>query len=286
MSAPKVAIVVPLSNNPRLTESELLSLTHLDHFLGRYPRFFLAPPRTRLVRDGFEMKHFPSRYFGSVKAHNRLLLSERFYRSFGDYEFILIHHLDALVFSDSLAYWCGRDFDLLAPPWIPGPDFPWLKEAGVGNGGFSLRRIEAFLKILRSKRLWREVKGPNENPDASYSGLRGAARALKRLPLQWYRLNGVKQEIRRFVDRGGNEDRFWWKRGQGYYPEFRIAPVETALEFAFEAYPRECLELNHGRLPFGCHAWERYDKAFWEPHLLPTKPDRASTDSRTAVRAS
>lgn len=265
----KVAILVPLSRDPRLSEADRLSLEHLDHFLGRYPKFFVAPPRTRLGRDGFETRHFPSRYFGSVKAHNRLLLSERFYRSFSDYEFVLIHHLDALVFSDALEYWCERGFDLIAPPWIPGPDFPWLKEPGVGNGGLSLRRIDAFLKILRSKRLWRESNTRDESMGPTSFQLAGFPRFVKDLGLRWHRFNGVKQEIRSFVNRGGNEDRFWWKRGRSYYPEFRIAPVETALEFGFEAYPRKCLGMTNGRLPFGCHAWERYDKAFWQPYLLP-----------------
>jgi hypothetical protein len=26
--------------------------------------------------------------------------------------------------------------------------------------------------------------------------------------------------------------------------------------------------MNGGNMPFGCHAWERYDRRFWEPHLL------------------
>jgi hypothetical protein len=26
-------------------------------------------------------------------------------------------------------------------------------------------------------------------------------------------------------------------------------------------------ELNGHELPFGCHAWERYDRAFWEEQL-------------------
>jgi hypothetical protein len=269
MSSYRVAIIVPLSRHPSFGESETLSLRHLDHFLGRYPKYFLAPKGIRLVRDGFEMKHFPSRYFGSVQAHNRLLLSERFYQSFSDYEFILIHHLDALVFSDALEDWCDRGFDLIAPPWIPGPDFPWLEEPGVGNGGLSLRRVDAFLKILHSKRHWRVRQTGNDRGGSGRAGFAGVARYVKDLRLHWYRFNGVKQEARNFVKRGGNEDRFWWKRGRHYYPEFRIAPVDTALDFAFEAYPRKCLEMTNGRFPFGCHAWERYDKSFWEPHLLP-----------------
>jgi hypothetical protein len=26
--------------------------------------------------------------------------------------------------------------------------------------------------------------------------------------------------------------------------------------------------MNNHRLPFGCHAWPRYDRMFWEPYLV------------------
>ena len=41
-----------------------------------------------------------------------------------------------------------------------------------------------------------------------------------------------------------------------------------ALEFSFELAPRYCFMMNGRRLPFGCHAWFRYDREFWEPFLL------------------
>ena len=45
---------------------------------------------------------------------------------------------------------------------------------------------------------------------------------------------------------------------------FSVAPVEVALQFSFEKSVSECYELNHKNLPFGCHAWERYDFDFWD----------------------
>lgn len=49
--------------------------------------------------------------------------------------------------------------------------------------------------------------------------------------------------------------------------DFNIAPVSIALNFAFERRVEYCFTLNHGKLPFGCHAWERYDTAFWKPYI-------------------
>jgi hypothetical protein len=65
-----------------------------------------------------------------------------------------------------------------------------------------------------------------------------------------------------------NEDQFFANRAIHYYPEFKISSVETALRFAFECVPRYCFALNNYTLPFGCHAWHKYDREFWEPYLL------------------
>ena len=50
-------------------------------------------------------------------------------------------------------------------------------------------------------------------------------------------------------------------------PEFRIAPLEIALQFAFERQVEKCYEMNNHKLPFGCHAWERYNFSFWKPYI-------------------
>ena len=65
-----------------------------------------------------------------------------------------------------------------------------------------------------------------------------------------------------------NEDHFWANRATHYFPKFRVAPLEIAIKFAFECVPRYCYQLNGKQLPFGCHAWNRYDREFWEPFLM------------------
>lgn len=48
---------------------------------------------------------------------------------------------------------------------------------------------------------------------------------------------------------------------------FRVAPLDVALQFAFERQVEQCFERNHRELPFGCHAWERYNLGFWKPYI-------------------
>lgn len=50
-------------------------------------------------------------------------------------------------------------------------------------------------------------------------------------------------------------------------PKFKIAPLKVALQFAFERQVRKCYELNGNSLPFGCHAWQRYDLDFWKKYF-------------------
>jgi hypothetical protein len=65
-----------------------------------------------------------------------------------------------------------------------------------------------------------------------------------------------------------NEDLFWSDRAKLFYPNFKTAPVDVALHFSFERFPRYCFQKNGNQLPFGCHAWARWDREFWEPYLL------------------
>lgn len=48
---------------------------------------------------------------------------------------------------------------------------------------------------------------------------------------------------------------------------FKVAPIDTALQFAFERQVERCFELNKRQLPFGCHAWQRYNLEFWKPYI-------------------
>jgi hypothetical protein len=68
---------------------------------------------------------------------------------------------------------------------------------------------------------------------------------------------------------GGNEDHFWSDEAVKYFPDFKVASIEEGLRFAFEVAPRLCFEMNNRTLPFGCHAWYKFDRTFWEPYLLP-----------------
>ncbi len=43
----------------------------------------------------------------------------------------------------------------------------------------------------------------------------------------------------------------------------KIAGRDVARQFSFDMYPKECYQEAGERLPFGCHAWHRFDREFW-----------------------
>jgi len=266
-----VAVVVPVYRE-ELTADERISLKHLTRFLQNYPKYQMSPRSLRLRLEGFSVKRFDDRYFLNADTYSDLLLSKRFYQEFSDYEYILIYQLDALVFSDQLADWCAKGFDYIGAPWLRTSRTEFVTKPTVGNGGFSLRRIDRFLKVFESRnyaidpgKYWQQLSRGRSKLGRFFQLPR---KYLKRLR----RFNGVTWETSRWAEKKSsphpNEDYFWSFKATKYYPQFAIAPVEEALRFSFEVAPRKCFELNGRQLPFGCHGWAKYDREFWRPYLL------------------
>lgn len=269
----RAAIVVPLYREG-LTSEEEISLRHLEHYLGKYDRYLVTPKSLKTSRRGFGNKQFEDDFFKSTKTYSALMLSKKFYETFSDYSYVLIYQLDALVFSDQLLQWCDAGYDYVGAPWLKGAeDAPVVDVPTVGNGGFSLRKVESFLRVLNSANYyvepgvyWQNLCAGRSKP---FQYLNLPRKYLKRVNM----FNGVRWETARWTEEGWskygpNEDLFWSYEATKYYPEFSIAPAEEAVRFAFEVCPRECFEMSNYMLPFGCHAWAKYDKEFWEPYLL------------------
>jgi hypothetical protein len=273
MAKKRVAVVVPFYKEG-LTADERVSLRHLEHFLGGHDKYTVSPDMLSAGLPGFEVKQFGAEFFYNTLTYSALLLSRDFYQAFSEYEFILIYQLDALVFSDQLLEWCDRGWDYIGAPWIKCKDVDFVENSRVGNGGFSLRRIESFLRVIDSPGYHLELNRyqdalaghTGKQEDRRGPGMR--KRIARRLKLFDRQEAAVKNLVPRASTFGMNEDYFWSFKARNYYPDFKIASVEDGLRFSFEVVPRQCYELNNRQLPFGCHAWNRYDRSFWKPFLL------------------
>ena len=263
MSNKTVAIVVPAYYKPKFTADELISLKHLKKYLYAYDKYFIVPDNISFHNyreKGFRYIKFPKKYFFSAKTYNKLLLKETFYETFAKYEYILIYQLDALVFSDQLEKWCNSGYDYIAAPWF-GSKIGWLSHkqgfpANGGNGGFSLRNVKSFLKVLREVK--KQIKRASKNS------------LIHKLWFVEAILLGKSHKIWLNAPANNypfNEDGFWSLEAPKYLNSYKVAPFKEALKFSFERFPKRCFKLNNNTLPFGCHAWVKYDRSFWLPYL-------------------
>ncbi len=267
-STRSAAVVVPVYRREFTTDEEI-SLRHLRHFLSSYDRWLCLPTSLEVHLPGFGSKHFEDRHFTNVASYSKLLLSKEFYESFAAYEYILIYQLDSLVFSNHLGEWCQASYDYIGAPLFRSETDASKGFSRVGNGGFSLRNVQSFVRVLESERgwlgqvgTWRKVFTPGLKDLQRLSFLQRWVKKIRILRnvsrgVEWFTANYTL-----------NEDLFWSDRAQLFHPGFRIAPADVALGFSFERHPRYCFEQNDRQLPFGCHAWAKWDRSFWESYLL------------------
>ena len=281
-------IIVPLYKSfSLLTPVELVSLKQLFKILGDHKIIYIGPPSldySFYLNPDFEHTHkltfqtFNETNFRGISGYNKLLISEHFLHTFKNYPFILMYQLDCFVFRDELNYWCDKGYDYVGAQWTGMHIYKGIPLVGVGNGGFSLRKVKSMLALLRQLRYLETLQ---KYQSFNCKGI------LPRLPKLLAQLMFSKKLVSDFANNYSfQEDVFWCvdapMKLQNFEgnsliinflakilvrSQFKIAPVETALQFSIETNPRELYNLNNGQLPFGCHAWEKYDPEFWKAFI-------------------
>ncbi|UEG53538.1 hypothetical protein LLH06_00920 [Mucilaginibacter daejeonensis] len=263
-SVPKKVVVIVPFYKPGLTGYEQIALDQCSKILGSHTIVAIKPHWLTLPPEAAKLKlaateSFDDSYFTSIAGYNRLMLAEEFYARFLEYEYMLIYQLDAFVFKDELLHWCDQGYDYIGAPWlryighvdvvkaiksnfkyyyhtkydvkIDGVPSNMQFENKVGNGGLSLRRVQKFHHVTRTR----------------------------------------QDDIQRYLSEENkhqyNEDAFWSVEVNRKKKYLNIPDHRVAVGFAFEQAPTRALELNNGQLPFGCHAWDKYLE-FWRPYLV------------------
>jgi len=236
---PKIAIVIP-NHRGTLKWNEDISLRRCKEVFSDLDVILIHPEGIDV--SGYEKYEIISKYIGlkpkyfsNESMYNRLMNIPYFYRHFLDYDYILIYQLDTFVFENNLKEWCTKNIDYVGAPWI---DSPWIKHLKT-----KISWIDKFIYRVGNGGLsLRKVK-------TFYYG------SIYLFP------------VALFWKGKWHEDFFWTSVGKKLIPGFKIPDVPTALKFAFEEFPEKCYELNGNQLPFGCHAWEKYNPQFWAPHF-------------------
>ena len=262
-----IVVVIPVHRSTP-DRFERMAYKQCMRILGDYPITLVASSNLRVRKyiqlHEINVERFPPNYFRGVDGYNKLLVSVEFYSRFRSYQHILIHQLDAFVFRDELTFWCDQGYDFIGAPWYVGfakaqKDSPFL---GVGNGGFSLRKTDSFLKVLHT---FSWIKKPDQVL-RDYFRYNWKGRLANVVGLV-KKLTVANNTFHSFNDHQGSEDLFWGKYANRNFSWFQVPSPNTALQFSFEKNPRQLFELNDCNLPFGCHAWQRYDYEFWKPFI-------------------
>jgi len=253
----QVVIIIPFYKD-EIDYNSRFSLNQCFNILGTNKIIAIKPITLDISKivDKYpfnEVVSFNDEYFKSIAGYNALMLSQEFYKSFLQYEYLLIHQLDVFVFSDQLQFWCGQNYDYIGAPWLYPTSagvtinnisiyikshlyrrynvlrdgLPNAKQFHnqVGNGGFSLRKVEKFYNLLAKHR-----------------------------KLADYYLNRPELEF--------NEDIFWSIEINRRTTEIKRPNYKEAIKFAIETEPEIAITLNNDELPFGCHGWDKNLK-FW-----------------------
>lgn len=263
--ASRSAVLIPLYKQS-MTTSEEFSFKNTLSVMSRHDLYVICPKRlekyisdlTKEKQFKFNVEYFPDIFFSDINGYNHLLTSIDFYKRFDCYDYILIVQTDGLVFSDKLKQWCDRKYSFIGAPWFRGLTRPLLPLTflGVGNGGFSLRKVSDFLMILSSPEYLPPVNGKISLRFSELNNLYGFIKKSLKFSYNFPPIRLVP-----------NEDVFWGVLVPARCNMFKVPKPENAISFAFEAAPEYLFKLNNYQLPFGCHAWERYNLQFWRKTL-------------------
>jgi hypothetical protein len=215
----------------------LLSLEIVKAIISNHALCVAMPEHLSFDPSPIQAVRLPCEYFSSVNAYGALMVSKDFYKLFGGFDYILIYQLDCFVFADQVAQFCALGCDYIAPLILGRSDGFWPSSDIVGVGGFSLRKVSPFIRVLEL------IEQPSFSAEASSLASR--------------------------IERNGAEDMFWSLAAPVIAPGFSVASPETALAFGFEGDPRKSYFRARRQKPFGCHHWNKLSFFLWYLPWIP-----------------
>lgn len=246
---------------------EMASLRQLEHILGCWEMRFVCPESLdmssydAITNKPFLKERFADCFFKGIDGYNALMRENAFYARYSAYEYMLIYQLDAWVFKDELEYWCDQGYDYIGAPWFE--KFGSYEEGKrlwkCGNGGLSLRKVRKFIECT--------------TPDAPVYTIRGiishANRHVLRNIIRYFRYpNNMGWFIQHLA--GSWEDFFFCGDLSETHHALNVPQPKIAAHFSFERSPSYLFSITGKELPFGCHAWRKYDfDDFWSKYIIP-----------------
>lgn len=246
-----VTIVIPI-HLPEPPELEKIALTQILKVFSQHPITFQAKAKldTRWYEEFCKGKaevKFERFNWEGFQQYSELMIDPVFYERFRSYQFVLICHMDSFPFRDELMHWCNIGHDYIGcviynTYWNDHPKtstkmFGLVKPEYYTNGGFGLRRVEAFHHLvskfpmrIRAYLAYLSFRKHYPQDDIFLSQLTPSLRYFKHAP---------KADAEKFG-----------------------AAVEN---WDIHNLPFTNKEVNS--LPFGVHGWFNWHPEFWKPCL-------------------
>lgn len=258
MEKKEIVVVIPVYR-PILSKNEYIALRQCVSLLFEYPIIILKPESLDintiiLEYPQLQLESFPDEDFSSLRAYNKLVLKDSFYRRFQRYTYMLIYQLDAYVFEDKLLDWASRGYDYIGAPWIPAK-----KRYRSTFGKYRLLTQRYILKLFNSK----SYKLPKFYPYQVGNGGLSLRKINSMIALTSY----YKEKISELLDDNKEfypEDIFLLLEVTDKQYRLKKPSFKEALMFSMDERPDLAYQYNHRNLPFGCHAWYHEDYyPFW-----------------------
>lgn len=268
------AVVIPIYKE-HLSKHEISSLRQCTEVLHRYDIYLVCPEGLSLdeyiscTNKPLNAIRFNRTFFEGISGYNHLMKEYNFYKSFENYNYILIYQLDAWIFRDELEYWCGKNYDYIGAPWFY--NFNGHEQGGlwdVGNGGLSLRKVKKFMYITQNRNV--RLKTIREIFQSEYNGIRDIFHCIIRSLGPYIGNNSLRHFMKSTHESLWEDAFFCIGLSNTRFRLSRPTPEEAAF-FSFDKSPKYLYQnITKAKLPFGCHAWNKYQyEEFWKDFLFP-----------------
>lgn len=224
-----------------LDEDEFFSIKASLKHLNNFDVFFIGP---ELLSIEFYRKQFPNvafrffnkEFFASVNGYNKLLTSEFFYESFFDYEYMLVLQTDAILLKNELSKWIECGYDYIGAPWPKGYSVTVnTSKIPIENGILCTTFVG--------------------NGGLSLRNIRSCLDLIKEFPdlaLTWQSTGHAEDLFFAFLSTVSDF--------------FKTPNIKVAAKFSQDIEPQYLSKLIGNEIPFGVHAWAKYDRNFWTSH--------------------
>jgi len=231
------AVIIPI-HKLELTSDEFFSVKKSLPNLSEHDIYWIAPTSLNIDHyvNNFGIKRierFEDVYFADIKGYNRLLVSNLFYERFLNYEFILICQTDAIVLKNELHLWIEKPYDYIGAPW---------------PNGYSFTLHTKLIPI---------AEGVKCTAFVGNGGL-----SLRRVKACINLIQEYLDISKTWDEHGHAEDLFFSFVGT-LSSHFMIPNIMTAASFSHDIDPNYLQKFTNFNIPFGVHAWGKYDRELW-----------------------